>query len=559
MGHLEDPELTADLQVARDVRHRHDGTAAVALHGLHRDGPRRDAGVGLASVSLLFGFTWWAPLVLGGAWGSTHWLLRESAVWRDRNTAEVQARAARRGLRLPARGRAAGGEGAAAVRAGRLDARPLHAAVAGSCTTCSTRPPGCASARWRAVRRSSSRATPSCSGRWPTRRPTVASSLGTVVVFAQAAVGASLDRVRRAELGARRGGRAGRRGATPAGRDGARGDAVPRHARRSRPAARPELGLPGRHVRLPGHGPAGPRGLRPHRPGGLLARHRRPERRRQDHTGQAAVPPLRPHVRRDRGRRGGPARASTSTAWRARVTAVFQDFIRFELPLRDNVAPAGAPDERGARRARGGGRGRPGRARPAAGEGLRGRHRPVGRPVAAGRPGPGAVRGAAGAGVVLLDEPTAQLDVRGEAEIFDRVLAATRHCTTILVSHRFSTVRHADRICVLEHGRVVELGTHDELMAPPGATARCSTCRPSASWPRRRTRGWSSMSSAEIAPDDTGATTTCRHRVSSMWRLVQARLPVRAAAARGGPRPARSPPPCRTRCSRSGSSCWPRA
>jgi ABC-type multidrug transport system fused ATPase/permease subunit len=69
---------------------------------------------------------------------------------------------------------------------------------------------------------------------------------------------------------------------------------------------------------------------------------------------------------------------------------------------------------------------------------------------------------------VLLDEPTAQLDVRGEAEIFDRILAATRHCTTILISHRFSTVRHADRICVVERGRVVELGTHDELIAAGG-------------------------------------------------------------------------------------------
>jgi ABC-type multidrug transport system fused ATPase/permease subunit len=58
--------------------------------------------------------------------------------------------------------------------------------------------------------------------------------------------------------------------------------------------------------------------------------------------------------------------------------------------------------------------------------------------------------------------------VRGEAEIFDRILVATRSVTTVLISHRFSTVRHADRIAVVEHGRVIELGAHDELMARRG-------------------------------------------------------------------------------------------
>ncbi len=76
-----------------------------------------------------------------------------------------------------------------------------------------------------------------------------------------------------------------------------------------------------------------------------------------------------------------------------------------------------------------------------------------------------------GASVLVLDEPTAQLDVRAEAELFDRFLDLTRGLTTMLISHRFSSVRHADRIVVLDHGRIVESGSHDELLAARGLYA----------------------------------------------------------------------------------------
>jgi ATP-binding cassette, subfamily B, bacterial len=154
--------------------------------------------------------------------------------------------------------------------------------------------------------------------------------------------------------------------------------------------------------------------------------------------------------------------------WRTRMAVLFQDYVRYELPLRENVAPAGAPDAdvlAALDQARATGladldtilsRGYEGGTDLSGGQWQR---------VALAR-ALCAVR--LGAGVVILDEPTAQLDVRGEAEVFDRILEATRGCTTILVSHRFSTVRHADRICVLEAGRVVEHGSHDELMAKGG-------------------------------------------------------------------------------------------
>jgi ABC-type multidrug transport system fused ATPase/permease subunit len=155
-------------------------------------------------------------------------------------------------------------------------------------------------------------------------------------------------------------------------------------------------------------------------------------------------------------------------AWRRRVAAVFQDFIKFELSLRDNVAPAGAPDEAIRQALTSAGASNLADLETVLARGYQG-----GTDLSGGQWQRVALARALcavqlGAGVVLLDEPTAQLDVRGEAEIFDRILAATRQTTTILISHRFSTVRHADRICVLENGQVVELGTHDELMAAGG-------------------------------------------------------------------------------------------
>ena len=154
--------------------------------------------------------------------------------------------------------------------------------------------------------------------------------------------------------------------------------------------------------------------------------------------------------------------------WRSRITAVFQDFIRFELSLRENVAPAGAPDEMIRQSLEDAGV-----AHVASLDTILARGYPDGTDLSGGQWQRIALARTLcavrfGAGLVLLDEPTAQLDVRGEAEIFRRILAATRKVTTILISHRFSTVRHADRICVLEDGKVVELGSHDELMAAGG-------------------------------------------------------------------------------------------
>jgi ATP-binding cassette, subfamily B, bacterial len=164
-------------------------------------------------------------------------------------------------------------------------------------------------------------------------------------------------------------------------------------------------------------------------------------------------------------------------AWRRQLAVIFQDFARYELAAADNVGfgALALSDDRAARE----------RAAARAGalgiiEGL-----PAGwgTPLSRQQPGGADLSGGewqrvalarallaveAGATVLVLDEPTANLDVRAEAELFDRFLELTAGCTTLLVSHRFSTVRRAQRICVLDGGRVAELGSHDELMALGG-------------------------------------------------------------------------------------------
>src|SRR5881396_1203009 len=89
LGHLEDPGLTSDLTMARDFDLGISGPPLTISMDFIASGLVEMIG-GLASAIVLAAYAWWAPLVLAGAWLATHWLLRESSIWRDRNTDEVR-------------------------------------------------------------------------------------------------------------------------------------------------------------------------------------------------------------------------------------------------------------------------------------------------------------------------------------------------------------------------------------------------------------------------------------------------------------------------------------
>ncbi len=464
MGHLEDASLSADLTVARDFDLGMTGPPLYISMDFIASGVVQLI-TGAVSAVILFGYTWWAPIVLAAAWIATHYLLRESSVWMDRQTDEVKAaqRDADYAYRMavdPPAAKELRMFGLAGWTLDRFVARrtTLHR-LQYEATRLREQP-----VIWCLLVVVAANVLVF----WSLGRDAADGrlSLQQVVVYAQVAVSTSmlafgglnwaLDGAAAPVAAALRLDRKMRpAGALPSGQRSVAG--MPASEIRFRdvtfqyPAGGGivldgfNLTIPaGRSIAIVGQNGAGKTTLAK-----LLCRLYDPQ------SGAIEID-------------GVDLRELDLDAWRDRLAAVFQDYIRFELPLRDNVAPGGADDEKvkAALAAAGAShlaeldtvlaRGYAGGTDLSGGQWQR---------VALAR---ALYRVEVGAGVVLLDEPTAQLDVRGEAEIFERILEATRNCTTILVSHRFSTVRQADLICVVEHGRVIELGTHDELMALGG-------------------------------------------------------------------------------------------
>lgn len=471
LAHLERPDLTDDLTMARDFDLGIAGPPLYISMGFIDDGLSRLV-AGVASALVLAAFAWWAPLVLGLGWGSTHWLLREAGVWKDRNTDVVRKaqRHADYAYRL-----AVDPPAAKEIRLFGLAEWATERFAAGRRRLYDL--------QWEATRMRErsmlgSVAVVTAANALVFWRLGAAAldgelSLAAAAVFFQAAIGTSaiafgglswaLDSSaapaaavarlapRIEEAGALAPGPAGTGGAPAATGAGAveirlRGLTFAYPGASSPVLDGLDLTVPaGTSLAIVGQNGAGKTTLAK-----LLCRF---------------YDPIDGAVEID----GVDLRQLDLEEWRRRVAAVFQDFVRYERSLRHNVDPGGGAPDRAVDAALADA----GAAELAPLDTILAKGYPGGTELSGGQWQRVALARALcgvrlGAGLVLLDEPTAQLDVRGEAEIFRRLLAATRSCTTILVSHRFSTVRQADRIAVVEGGRVVELGTHRELTALGG-------------------------------------------------------------------------------------------
>jgi ATP-binding cassette subfamily B protein len=160
--------------------------------------------------------------------------------------------------------------------------------------------------------------------------------------------------------------------------------------------------------------------------------------------------------------------------WQRQVAVVFQDFAHYPLSFAENIG-MGAPEYVGDAAGLGDSAQRAGAlatlaSLPAGWQTVLSRSYDGGVDLSGGQWQRVALARALfavrhGATILVLDEPTAWLDARGEADFFNRFLQITEGTTTLIISHRFSTVRRADRICVLDQGRVLEQGNHESLLA----------------------------------------------------------------------------------------------